>query len=238
MKLVAGVPLRRPPWFFDLTEYGEALADVGTHAVDLVQWTAFADQSIDYRKDIQILAGRHWPLQISATQFKQVTGEPDFPSALAGQVRGGSLNFVCNNAVDYKLRGVHVKLEILWNWEAPAGGGDVYEAVFRGSKARVEIRQKKEPELYIVPAGPAIRAKVVALQERWPGLAVEEKNGEAHIVIPEKFRVGHEAHFAQVMNRFFDYLQSPQSMPSWERTNMLAKYYVTTGGVDLARASH
>jgi hypothetical protein len=137
--------------------------------------------------------------------------------------------------VDYTLRGVHVGLEILWKWEAPSGAGDVYEAVFRGTKARVELRQKQEPELYIIPASAAVRAKVSALQEQWPGLAVEEKNGEAHIVIPEKFRVGHEAHFAQVMNRFFDYMKSPKSLPSWERSNMLAKYYVSTGGVALAR---
>jgi Putative oxidoreductase C terminal domain len=237
MKVVAGLPLRRPPWFFDVAEYGEAMADVGTHVVDLVQWTAFPDQSIDYRKDIQLLAGRHWPLVISRGQFKQVTGESDFPPALAGDVRDGALNYFCNNAVDYTMRGVHVKLEILWNWEAAEGGGDVYESVFRGSKARVEIRQMKQPELYIVPASPAIQAKVAALQEGWPGLAVEGKNGEAHIVIPEKFRIGHEAHFAQVMNRFFEYLKSPQSMPSWERPNMLAKYYVSTGGVQLARAA-
>ena len=34
MKTVAGVPLRRPAWFFDVDEYGEGLADVGTHLVD------------------------------------------------------------------------------------------------------------------------------------------------------------------------------------------------------------
>ncbi len=45
MKVVAGTPLRRPPWFFDIDEYGEGLADVGTHVVDLVQWTAFPDQA-------------------------------------------------------------------------------------------------------------------------------------------------------------------------------------------------
>ena len=75
MKVVAGVPLRRPAWFFDVTEYGEALADVGTHAVDLVQWTAFPDQAIDYRRDIQVLTGRHWPLEITAAQFAQVSAE-------------------------------------------------------------------------------------------------------------------------------------------------------------------
>ena len=35
MKVVAGVPLKRPVWFFNIDEYGEALADVGTHVVDL-----------------------------------------------------------------------------------------------------------------------------------------------------------------------------------------------------------
>jgi hypothetical protein len=36
LKTVAGVPLRRPAWFFDINEQGEGLTDVGTHLVDLV----------------------------------------------------------------------------------------------------------------------------------------------------------------------------------------------------------
>ena len=39
----------------------------------------------------------------------------------------------------------------------------------------------------------------------------------------------------EVTNRFFDYVRSPGSMPEWERANMLAKYYVSTKGVELAR---
>ena len=83
MKVVAGTPLRRPPWFFDIDEYGEGLADVGTHVVDLVQWTAFPDQALDYRKDIEVLAGRRWPLKMTREQFTKVTGDADFPPALA-----------------------------------------------------------------------------------------------------------------------------------------------------------
>ena len=52
-----------------------------------------------------------------------------------------------------------------------------------------------------------------------------------HITIPDRYRVGHEAHFAQVVAEFLKYLQSPQSMPAWEMPNMLAKYFVTTEGV-------
>jgi len=137
-------------------------------------------------------------------------------------------------------------MDILWNWEAPEGAGDVYEAAFRGSKARIEIRQGQEekhrPELYVVPNGPALSAevraalkqKVEALQAEYPGLGVREAAGEALIVIPERYRVGHEAHFAQVTNRFFDYLKAPRSLPAWEKAYMLAKYYVSTRGVEMS----
>jgi predicted dehydrogenase len=247
MKVVAGVPLHRPPWFFDLAEYGEALADVGTHAVDLVQWTAFPDRAIDYRKDVRVYGGRHWPLKVSKAQFQQVTGETDFPPALAGQVHKGSLDFVCNDVVNYTIRGVHVTLGILWNWEAAPGTGDVYESAFRGTLARVELRQGKAekyvPEVYVVPAHSesatpvlaALRKKVSELQKQWPGLAVEETENGARLAIPERFRVGHEEHFAQVASQFFDYLRSPKSMPAWERPNMLAKYYVSTKGVEMSQ---
>ncbi len=235
MKVVAGAPLRRPAWFFDIVEYGEGLADVGTHVVDLVQWTAFPDQPIDYRTDIQVLDGRRWPLVLTRAQLQQVTGEPS---------SGGEFRYFCNNSVDYTLRGVHVQLDIRWNWEAPPGTGDTFEAAFRGTKARVEIRQgaaeKSIPELYIVPASAEVfaevRKKVAALQSDWPGLTLKETPHEARLTIPEKFRVGHEAHFAQVARRFFEYLQAPDSMPAWERSYMLAKYYVSTKGVELGFA--
>ncbi len=229
MKVVAGVPLRRPAWFFDIDEYGEGLADVGTHVVDLVQWTAFPDQKLDYRSDVKILSGKRWPTVISKADFQKVTGE----------ARDSDLNYYCNNSVDYSLRGVHVKLDILWNWEAPQGSGDLYEAVFRGSKARVELRQKSSPELYVAPNSAADKAAVFeAIRQRvkdYPGVSVEENGTEAHIVIPERLRVGHEAHFAQVTNLFFQYLRDPKSMPAWEKSNMLVKYYISTRGVEVAR---
>jgi predicted dehydrogenase len=240
MKVVAGVPLRRPAWFFDVAETGEGLADVGTHVVDLIQWTAFPDQSLDYRTDVQILGGRRWPTVISQPDFQRVTGEPDVPPYLGAAVKNGKLDYYCNNSVHYTLRGVHVKLDILWNWEAPEGTGDAYEAAFRGTKSRVEIRQGKAerytPELYVVPeSGDVLRAlsaKVDALQSKFPGLTIHQNGSEARLVIPDRFRVGHEAHFAQVTNKFSEYFQSPQAMPAWEKASMLVKYFITTKGVE------
>jgi predicted dehydrogenase len=245
MKNVAGVPILRPVWFFDINEYGEALADVGTHVVDLGQWTAFPALPTDYRKDIAVLDARRWPTPVNGQQFRQVTGEAAFPAQLAAWVKDGQLQFYSNNFVHYTVHGVHAALDILWNWEAPENSGDIYEVAFRGTKSRIEIRQGKpekyQPELYVVSAGPAepvfeaLRKKIDALGKSWPGLGVEIRGQEAHITIPAKYRVAHEAHFAQVTNAFFGYFQNPKSLPAWEKSNMLAKYYITTRGVE---ASH
>ncbi len=37
--------------------------------------------------------------------------------------------------------------------------------------------------------------------------------------------------------RFLQYVRDRGTLPAWERPNMLAKYYVTTEGVRLARLS-
>jgi len=243
MKTVAGVPLRRPSWFLDIDETGEGMADVGTHVVDLVQWSAFPKDALDYRSDVKMLTARRWPTILTKAQFAQVTGEPDFPAHLAPWVKDGRLEYYSNHAVGYTVRGVHVALDLRWGWEAAPGAGDEYEAVFRGSQARVEIRQKSAPELYVVPNSAAaadavfagLRSKVDGLQAAWPGVAVEVRGGEARLVIPERYRVGHEAHFAQVARAFLQYMESPKSLPAWEKSNMLVKYAITTKGVELSR---
>ncbi len=230
MKVVAGVPLRRPAWFFDVNEYGEGLADVGTHVIDLVQWTAFPNDTIDYKKDIHLLTARRWPTVISRPDFERVTGERDFPASLAAHIKDGKLDYDCNNSVHYTVRGAHVALDILWNWESDTG--DVYEATFRGTKSRIELRQGAAqhfvPELYVVSQDPSVFA---ALKRFY---TVEQHPGEARIVIPQNLRVGHEDHFGQVTNRFFEYLKAPATLPAWERSNMLVKYFVSTRGVEIA----
>ena len=247
MKTVAGVPNLRPAWFFDVDQQGEGIPDTGTHLVDLVQWMLFPEQAIDYRRDISVTAGKRWATAINRSDFRRVTGEADFPKYLAANVKGDQLDLYCNGSVSYALRSIHVRLMAGWNYEAPAGAGDTHLAIFRGSKARVEVRQgveeKYRPELYVVPAGPqkrsevlaALRKKIEALQAKFPGVGVEEGGERVRITIPEKYRVGHEEHFAQVTERFLEYLKNPKSLPSYEKPNLLSKYYVTTKALELSR---
>lgn len=246
MKTVAGVPSLRPAWFFDITEQGEGLSDVGTHLVDMVQWTLFPEQMLDCEKDIQILDGKRWPTVLTKADFQRVTGAPDFPAYLAENVKGDKLDYYCNNMVTYTLRGVTVKLDVLWRYEAPTGTGDTHFAVYRGSKSRVEVRQGKtenfRPELYVVPAAgaakaelaAALKSRVDALQTTWPGVSVEDTGKEFKFSIPDKYRVGHEAHFGQVATQYFGYLKDPKTLPAWEKPFMMAKYYVSTKGTEIS----
>ena len=78
MKQVAGVPNLRPAWFFDVTQQGQSLADVGTHLVDRAHSTLFPEQAIDYRADIRVHEASRWPTVLNRTQFRQVTGEADW----------------------------------------------------------------------------------------------------------------------------------------------------------------
>ena len=245
MKTVAGAPLVRPVWFFDNTET-EGLNDVGTHLVDMVQWTLFPDQAIDYRRDIQVLAAQRWATPIDEAGFSRVTGERGFPAALAPAVKDGRFDYFCNTLVSYTLRGVHTKLNVIWDWEPAPGSGDTHYAFYKGSRATVEVRQtqadKLRPELYVVPATAgerrqvlaAVRARVAALQKDFAGVAVEERADAIHVAIPDTFRVGHEAHFAEVTREFLRMLRDRRALPAWERPNMLAKYFVSTKGTELS----
>jgi predicted dehydrogenase len=247
MKVVSGAVNLRPAWFFDTEEQGEALGDVGTHLVDLVPFLLFPGQAIDYRSEIRVLGAKRWPTVLDRAQLLRLTGEKELDGVLASRLKDGRLDYFANGEVSYTIRGKHVRLKALWNYEAPEGGGDTHVAIVRGSRSRVEIlqgpEQKWRPELYVVPnrpaETPAIRAalerRVAELAKSRPGLTVEDEGARLRIGIPDRYRVGHEPHFAEVTERFLGYLKDPTSLPKWEKANMLAKYWVTTQAVDLSR---
>lgn len=249
LKEVGGVPNQRPPWFFDVAEVGEGLTDVGTHLVDIVQWVMFPDEAIHYRTDIEVLRGQRWPTILTLPEFQKVTGEKEFPASLHPALKAGRLEYYCNNRVDYHLRGVHIRLEPIWDFVAPPGKQDTDRLVFRGRRARVEVRQGAEEqyrrEVYVIPntaadqaaVRAALQRRVAALQGDCPGVAVAEEANRLRIIIPAALRISHEEHFALLARRFLEYVRHPDTLPAWEKPNMLAKYYVTTRGVELARAT-
>lgn len=245
-KYVSGKPLRRPAWFFDTAQQGEGIVDITTHLVDLIQWESFPEQTIALT-DIKMLRARRWPTVVTREQFAQVTGLSDFPEYLRARRNDeGALLDYANGELNYTLKGVHAKVSVIWNFEAPAGTGDTHFSIMRGTKANVIIRQGKEenyrPELYVEGVGETDRAALAAalqqaiskLQTTYAGLELSEEGSRWHIRIADRHRTDHEAHFGQVMEKFLMFLREGK-LPSWETPNTIAKYYTTIQALELAR---
>lgn len=240
-KVVAGLPNPRPAWYFDVNEQGEGLADTGVHLVDRVHETLFPAQQLDWQRDIEILAASRWPTPVSLAQFRELTGKSGWPDELMPWLRGELLEYFCNGHVDYRVRGIHVRLEVRWDWQAEQGD-DTHQALYRGSRCRLAVRQgaaeRFRPELYVLPdadIGSALRRSIAALQAGYPGLAAEAVGPEWRIVIPDALRVGHDAAFAAFTRGFLARVADPASLPAREQRNLVAKYRVTSGAVALSR---
>ena len=245
-KTVSGKPLQRPPWFFDVTQQGEGIVDVTTHLVDLVQWEAFPEQILT-PADVKVLAARRWTTKVSAAQFEKSTGLKGFPPSNKSRVTaGGELEVYGNGEFSYTLRGVHAKVSVTWNFEAPEGGGDTHYSIMRGSSANLIIRQGKEqsykPVLYVENSGQAtaanfeksLLAAITKLQSIYPGLTIKPAASAWEIVVPDAFKIGHEAHFAQVTAKYLKYLADGK-LPEWEEPNMLTKCHTIIEAYRLSR---
>ena len=243
-KFVSGAVLTRPAWFFDVTKEGEGMVDVGTHLVDLIQWECFPGKILDYTKDIRIDSARHWTTDLSLDEFKEVTKTDNFPDYLKKDVDGNVLKVYSNGEMNYTLCGVHAKVSVTWAYKAPEGTGDTHYSIMRGTKANLIIRQGAEqeykPALYIEPVGndvsyeKTLSDKMRIIQKKYPGVELKKQTAGWEVVIPEKYKEGHEAHFARVTENFLEYLKN-RNMPDWEVPNMIAKYYTTTKALELAR---
>lgn len=238
-KIVAGSPLKRPQWFFDVRQQGEGLVDVTTHLVDLVQWQAFPEQALD-PSDAKVLSAKHSRTPITLEQFKKTTGATAFPDFLKADVSKGVLNVYANGEFTYRLRDVHALISVKWDFEAPAGGGDTHFSVMRGTKATLTIQQgaaqQFKPVLYIdgTQDEAAVKRAIESLQAKYPGVGVRRDGERWAVTVPERYNVGHEAHFAQVTENFLKYLRSGK-LPAWEVPNMLTKYSTIMQAYQLSR---
>jgi len=244
-KYVSGNKIKRPPWFFDVTQEGDGIVDVTTHLVDLIQWTCYPGVILDYQKDIEMLKAKRWPTAMSKENFSEVTRLPEIPSYLNKDIdEEGVLQVYCNGEMTYKLKDVHAKVSVIWNYKAPEGTGDTHYSIIRGTKADLEIKQGEEegfkPALYILPHQldddyiSELKAGIKGIESQYPGVKLVDLDGRFKVEIPDSYKVGHEAHFGQVTQKFLEYMKAGK-LPDWEVPNMIAKYYTTTAAFEMAK---
>jgi predicted dehydrogenase len=243
-KIVSGVQLQRPAWFFDVEQQGEGIVDVTTHLVDLVQWECFPGQILN-PSDVNMVAAKRWPTLISKEEFKGSTGLDEFPDFLQKDVKSGKLNVFSNGEMIYQLKGVWARVSVTWNYMAPPGAGDTHYSVMHGTKCDLVIKQgadeKYLPTLYIENVkGMKLNDFKTALKQAistfpYDSLQVESVGKNAlKINIPKKYRASHEEHFGQVMAKFLEYMKEGK-LPEWEVPGMITKYYTTTSALKKAR---
>jgi predicted dehydrogenase len=242
-KYVSGQPLVRPAWFFDINEEGEGIVDVTTHLVDLIQWEAFPNQIID-RSDIEMVSAKRWPTLLLPSEFQKVTGYSYYPSYLSKDLDGENLKVFCNGEMNYKIKGKHAKVSVVWNFKAPEGTKDTHYSIMRGTKSDLIIKQGVEENykttLYIKPneIENFENNLVTALNEikgKFPGVASTKISDSLwKINVPEELKIGHEAHFGQVTSNFLTYLEK-EELPVWEVPNMISKYYTTIEAYKMAQ---
>jgi predicted dehydrogenase len=239
-KYVSGSVVVRPGWFMDASQQGDGIVDVSTHLVDLVQWESFPEQSLDYTKDATIDSARHWPTLMTRSQFKTITKLDSFPSYFNNSKRNDStINVWSNGEINYQIKGVHAKVSVVWEYQT-ASGNDTHYSLMRGTKANLEIRQgpeeKYQPTLYIKPLDknfdPSKTFKKI--QSRYIGVELKKSGNAWQVIIPDKYKEGHEQHFAKVTEKFLDYVEN-KNMPAWEVPNMLTKYFITTKALEIAQ---
>jgi predicted dehydrogenase len=244
-KIVSGNPIKRPGWFFDVEQQGEGIVDVTTHLVDLVQWECFPEQVIQ-KSDIEMLKARRWATVLSKSDFQKVTQLEDFPEYLNKDIVKGKLNVFANGEMIYKIKDIHAKVIVEWKYKAPEGAADTHYSIMRGTICDLIIRQGKEegykPTLYIeagantdVNAFQGNLEKAVIQDLPFDGLSLEKVSERTWKVnVPDKYKLGHEAHFGQVTAKYLEYLKKGE-LPSWEVPNMITKYYTTTTGLKMAK---
>jgi predicted dehydrogenase len=243
-KIVNGVPLVRPPWFFDVAVQGEGITDVTTHLVDLAQWITGGGDAFDYDRDVELLSARQWPTEVPRDMFTRITGLDDFPGALRHRVADGVLSYLCNAAMTFRLRGITVAIESRWALAAPEGGGDTHYALVRGTAADLIVehsgRTRYVTELTVRPVdgstgyAAALGGAIESLQGTFPGLGIEPSAHTFRITIPHALRTTHEQHFAKVLDQFLGRIDRGGLSDNFGR-DLVAKYRLIMRAAELSR---
>jgi predicted dehydrogenase len=211
-KLVDGVPLRRPWWFFDVRVQGGGAVDIPTHQVDLTQCLVDGSGTAP-RSDSRLLSARAWPTPVPAEAFTRITGQPAFPRELERWVDGDTLSYLCNAELSYQVGGVIARSSARWDLAAPPGGGDssrvmahgtladicLEQGAHTGHRRRLAIEPRSDPD----GVARALRKTVTHCQAEFPGVSLEPDGGHRELLaIPPTLDAGHESHFAQVLDEF------------------------------------
>ena len=238
-KLVDGVPLRRPWWYFDVRVQGSGPVDIPTHVVDQAQWLTDTDAAPP-----TLLSARAWPTRVPVEAFRRITGEAGFPRELEPFVEGDALSYRCNAELVYRIGRVTARAETRWELSPSPGGGDAARSVAHGTRADVRLEQSARTDhrrrVFVEPradgVADALRDTIKAWQAEHGGLDVVAAGPDTfEVTVSPPPDGGHETHFARVLDDFLrtvDEHRWPAALAERTRSKyaMLAEAAARTSG--------
>ncbi|MBL1408652.1 putative oxidoreductase C-terminal domain-containing protein [Sphingobacterium faecale] len=242
IKDVSGKPLIRPAMFYNTLQQGEGLVDVTTHYIDLVYWMLSSEQTVDLKKDIKLDSSFRWYTRVTKRDFEKSTGLKQYPSMLkSSETNEGDLAVYSNGKLCFNFKGVPVSVAVQWNVESLDKRGDQFSAEFNAKKFRLEIKPDSTGvmSVFVIPKEVnrnfegELRQALGELKDL-PGLDIMQEQDAYKISVPKSLYLSHEDHFAKVLNQFVLYRRA-NALPDWEKSFMLAKYYLTTQALAKAK---
>ena len=244
-KTVNGKVLVRYPWYFDIRVQGDGIVDIPTHLVDQVQWL-MGDHANVYARDVELQRARRWSTDLDADAFQRITRLATFPEALQPHVRQGVLRYLCNGEIGFRLRGVPARVRSVWGLTTTPTADD-YRLVCRGTRAEIVLEHGAHADsgrrLLVTPraadaasVGAALSALVAQWQAVHPGVQAVRRQDGWEIVVPAALLIGHEDHFAMVLEEFLGHLERG-AWPKHLASNIITKYTLLAEATKLAGTS-
>ena len=186
---------------------------------DQAQWLTGDNSGFDYRRDFELENASRWSTPVPLDLFHASTGLDEFPATLEEHVENGVLRLACNSEIRYRLRKTSVRQRAEWGQQEPEGGGDAHRTTVRGEHATIVARRGPDgtgfrSELHIAPrtAGRSFDARLDEALAAWeqdlPGLSRRASPLGHELLIADGLHTPHETHFAMVLDRFLDHLES------------------------------
>lgn len=231
-KTVNDQVLVRYPWYFDVKVQGDGIVDIPTHLVDQVQWL-LGDHTYRYEQDIHLDWAKRWNTDLDGASFERITRTSPFPDEVDSFVRDDVLGYPCNGSIGFRIQGIPVRVQSVWGLTTTPTADD-YKVVCRGNLSDIVLEHGAHADsgrrLVVSPhAGEeasvlaSLRELVSSWQGEYPDTTLAKRGNGWEIVVPEPQLIGHEEHFAMVMEAFLGYVDRgvwPENLAP----NIITKY--------------
>ena len=242
-KVVAGHQLIRPAMFFDINKQGEGIVDVTTHYIDLVQWMLADSTVIDIQRDLKLLKSQRWSTSISMADYEKITSLKEYaPTSNHILDADNNLRVFSNGMIHYSLFGVPISVCVQWDVNSNDGKGDQLRALFKTKKCTITIEPDSNgvSSIFVKPKD-TCKVFEEELQRTltsngYAKVTVQYVDNSYKLIIPYAMYLSHEDHFSKALQQFLDYKEHG-ALPEWEKSFLLAKYYLTTQALKIAETT-